>query len=383
MTVVTDQGQPVAGLTVAPSGTSGTFTAFSPNATSTYVVCVAADTDNVGSAATITVSWGSGGSGTWAQAMFYQENGFSPAHAVWWVTCPSSPGSSTITVTSNGHISGFRASVSELTNCAANPVGATATDITATDLAISLTPTTTGSLGFSVFCDRNQVVTVTGNGSTTILNGGANGGGGTFFTSVSSGNLTAGTPVSLGLASGTVTGSSQIAVEFLPSPLVTLTSTVGPAVATLTTHLQNVANANPSLNVGVFVGAVLATESNNNWLTIGDPETGVFLNNYDSQYASLPATAYRKTEDYEIEGTVRTWNGGSDPVTRINEAMTLLNGIRSELATDIGGSGVLTASGSWSLEKVDNTAAGPLGGAGWGCVFRYTVHVINVRIVGQ
>ena len=231
---VVDAGAPTAAIG-ANTGTSGTSAGFSPNAGSTYVVVITADTDNSGTAASFTVSWATGGSGTWAQALFHQANGFTPAKAIWWVTCPTSPGSSTISVASNGHIAGFKAAFRELTGCDAAPIGATVTDTTGTHIAVSLTPTVTGSIAFSAIGDRNESMTVTANGSSTLL-GNLTIGGSTFADYMTNSTLTNGTPVSIGLASGTATASSQIAVEFIPSAGTDATVTLGPSRSDVTIH---------------------------------------------------------------------------------------------------------------------------------------------------
>ena len=233
---ITNVGQPVSALSLS-SGTSGTFSAFSPNAGSTYVVVIAADTDNVGSSGTLTVSWATGGSGTWAQAYSFQSDAFSPVSAVWWVTCSASPGSSTITVTSNSHINGFAASVNELTGVAASPVGAT-TNVRGADLTISLTPTATGGLGFAALGDRSEPLSTTANAASTTLSPNAGSSNGeTLLTMCSSSTLTNGTPVAIGLASGSPTDANWIAVEILAGAGGTdATVVLQPTVANITIH---------------------------------------------------------------------------------------------------------------------------------------------------
>lgn len=157
-------------------------------------------------------------------------------------------------------------------------------------------------------------------------------------------------------------------------------STVPAAITTLQGHLNFVATANPALNVGVYVGPAIG-QVNDNFLAIGDPlSEGAFLTGYQMDFSSLPATALRRSEDYWLECTIRTYAGDSDPISRLNDAFTLFNGVLLRLANDPGGSGQLTPSGAWGMSTLTMGDFGPVGGQGWGCVFKFGVHVINVSI---
>ncbi len=162
----------------------------------------------------------------------------------------------------------------------------------------------------------------------------------------------------------------------------TLVSTVPGAVGALVDHFHNVANRNPSLHLGVYVGPPIGSVANN-ILTVGDPEgNGSLLVNYQQDFVTLPGTVSRRSEEYGLHCFIRCWAGNVDPVARIADAFTIFNGVVEELADDVLGSGALTPSGSWRVSELVNIAAGPLGGEGWGCVFSFVVHVINVRLNG-
>lgn len=159
----------------------------------------------------------------------------------------------------------------------------------------------------------------------------------------------------------------------------TLTSTVPGAVSVLQTHFQNVANANPAMEIGVYLGLPVAAVKNN-YLMIGNYQDGKVLASYRQDWVGMPAATAVKSETYSLNCSLRAWAGSSDPLARQADAYTMIDGVLSELQSDPGGSGELTASGSWQVTEMEEAENGPLGESGWGVVFTFTVEVINVRI---
>jgi hypothetical protein len=115
-------------------------------------------------------------------------------------------------------------------------------------------------------------------------------------------------------------------------------------------------------------------------MMVGNFENGQLIQNYLQTWAGLPAIANRKNEQYEILGTIRTWDGSSSPVNRLTDAFTLLDGVMSQFANDPNGSGAITSSGTWSIGGIELPSSGPFGGKGWGALITFTVSVINVRL---
>ena len=159
-----------------------------------------------------------------------------------------------------------------------------------------------------------------------------------------------------------------------------LTSTVPGAVAALQTHMGNAVAANPSLAAEVHLGFPTA-EVANNYLQIGD-ETGALLVNYRQEFLDFPITAGigHRTEEYGLLCSMRVWRGDTDPLGRLTDAFTLLNAVMAELATDPGGSGALTPSGTWHVGEVTVPWTGLLKNMGWGVELGFTVEIINVRL---
>lgn len=149
-------------------------------------------------------------------------------------------------------------------------------------------------------------------------------------------------------------------------------------------YVQTVVAANtPFAKSGIIEGyfGLPIGHVSNNYLMVGNDETGELFTNYKQDWVGIPVTKQRKGEEYIIVLTVRTWDGNTNGQTdRLNEAWVLANGIIDQVMADPGGSGNLTASGSWQVVSVDNPASGPLGGKGWGTVLTIGVEVRNVRI---
>lgn len=167
---------------------------------------------------------------------------------------------------------------------------------------------------------------------------------------------------------------------------VALVSTVPGAVGVLEGHFNNVAAANPALNVGVFVGPPVGQNVPNNHLAIcGYPvNDGEMVVGWLGKFNAIPGSLYLKGEDYSLACHLQTWSGEVDPISRITEAWTLLSGVMTELtlsAAAIGGSGSLTPSGSWEISNVGNPHSGPFAtGGGWGMVLTFDIHVWLVQM---
>lgn len=162
--------------------------------------------------------------------------------------------------------------------------------------------------------------------------------------------------------------------------MATLTSTVNAAISTLLDHFQTVATQSV-LKVTVYDGIPIEYATDN-VLMVGHYETGQQVT-YDQDWAAFPASVGRKSEQYQIQCSLKVWSGDSSflaPAARRDEAWALLDAVMSELQSDPLGSGVLSPSGSWQVTHVDNPETGPLSGSGWGVIYTFTVDVINVRL---
>jgi hypothetical protein len=170
-----------------------------------------------------------------------------------------------------------------------------------------------------------------------------------------------------------------------------LASTVPGALIQLYNYCQTIASKNTNFESGAvaaYYGIPLDTVENN-YIMVGDDETGSMLVGYKQSWVGFPASFNRKGEDYDIPVSIRTWAGGSgdpDKQARMTEAWILVNALINSVMSDPNGkaNGLpnLTASGSWQVAAVGNPVAGPLAGKGWGVVIAVTVEVRNVRIQG-
>jgi len=162
--------------------------------------------------------------------------------------------------------------------------------------------------------------------------------------------------------------------------MASLTSTVPGAVATLQTHLQNVANANPALKVGVFLGPPAGQNPPNNRFIIGSYGSYELLSSYQGDFAAIPGASYLKSEDYNIPCHLQVWADPPDPLGRVTDAFTLMSAVLSELTGDIGASGTITPSGAWQVTSMTTPFSGPFSVGGWGIVVEFDVHVFNVQL---
>ena len=209
---VTAVGQPVSAIKV--SATSGSFSSFTPVATSGYVITVSAGTDGGGVAATITgIAWATGG--TWTRLAQFQVNAFQPEVSIWYCTA-ANQGTGVITVTGNTHVTTILACIDEITGeKTPTPTGASATSSAAAN-TITVTPQSTGGLIFHAADDPNEGFTPTANGTSTVLDF-HNLSGQVRYQVVGNANTVASSNYTVGVTN-TVTANSQVALEFLPAP---------------------------------------------------------------------------------------------------------------------------------------------------------------------
>lgn len=173
-----------------------------------------------------------------------------------------------------------------------------------------------------------------------------------------------------------------------------ITSTVPAAMQVLAAYMNSVANANPALNPGVYVG--LPVESvRNNYMMVGDTEGKLFTPDSYS-WAAVPGLARLRKETYALLGTVRAYSGGVNISARVGEVLTLINGLQELIVTDMGGNAVglnpaspatdgginLSDSGSWGGFRITDQTSGPINGQGWGVVVTFEIDVINAQITG-
>lgn len=167
-----------------------------------------------------------------------------------------------------------------------------------------------------------------------------------------------------------------------------LTSTVPGALTVLLTHFKTVAAANPTLHVGSYLGEPVGPgEPTNNYLMIGDWQTGELVTGYKQDFRGFPAVSARKNEDYLIPCNLRTWSGEAPPAAptaatqRLTEAFTLFDGVLRQLQTDPQGSTKLTSSGTWQVVSMQIPQSGPWANVGgWGVLMTFDVHIFNVTI---
>lgn len=144
--------------------------------------------------------------------------------------------------------------------------------------------------------------------------------------------------------------------------------------------MNTVAAANPTLNVGVFLGEPIAGRVTDNFLAIGSFQEWIPVGPDTYSWAAVPGNALLRYESYALQGCIRSLSGNTDPVGRVSDAFTLLNGLHEQIIQDIHGSNQLTPSGSWGDFDVTMEAFGPLDGIGYGVVLGFQLHVINAQI---
>ena len=165
--------------------------------------------------------------------------------------------------------------------------------------------------------------------------------------------------------------------------MTTLNTTIPDAINALYSHFQVVQANLTNLHLGVYIGPPIAT-AENNFLTIGEPDTGEMFANYQQAFRGMPAIAGHKEESYTIPCGLRVWDGGTDQVARIQDLVTIFDAVLGELQSDpgaeINGFPALSPSGSWNATAIVNQRSGPIGGKGWGMLSTFTVEIINVII---
>lgn len=148
--------------------------------------------------------------------------------------------------------------------------------------------------------------------------------------------------------------------------------------------MQTVAAANPTLNVGVFVGySTPLSGMPANFMMVGDYEEGLLWTPVEQDWASLPAAAKRRTEPYALQGCIRAYAGGYDWSSRLTEAFTMLNALQELIVSDPQAGGALTPSGGWGRLEYRNVVNGPLiDSGGFGVVIGFELHVITAQLTG-
>lgn len=164
-----------------------------------------------------------------------------------------------------------------------------------------------------------------------------------------------------------------------------IVSTVPGAIATLETYMTAIASANPGLNLGVYGWGLPTAAVTNNFIALGDPETGEATSEVDTEWAALGGAAKLRSEAYSLLGTIRASGGvigQQGAQERMTDAYTIFNALHEQVVSDIGGSGSLSPSGSWGGLTNKVFASGPFGPSGWMVVLRFELHVINAQLIG-
>ena len=166
--------------------------------------------------------------------------------------------------------------------------------------------------------------------------------------------------------------------------MATFTSTIPGAVSTLQGYMNTVAAATTVSDVGVYVGYSVRREGMaHNYLMVGNYDGGIPVLAVESNWNAIPGQSLLRSESYALEGHVRTWAGGQDYQSRLNDAFALLNALQDQIFADLGGSGTLTPPGSWGGFNWRVEEFGPLGDPkGWGVVIGFELHVINAQLSG-
>lgn len=167
-----------------------------------------------------------------------------------------------------------------------------------------------------------------------------------------------------------------------------ITSTVPGAIATLQSYMNTVATNNPSLEIGVFLGQPLAAAVTDNYLIVGSFGEWIPIDMDSYKWAAIPGQAFRRTEEYKLQGCLRALDGGNSILNNLNNAFTMLNGLHEQIVTDlrataVNSQGALTTSGSWGEFSAHIEVFGPLGPANTpGVVMGFELEVLNAEIVG-
>lgn len=165
-----------------------------------------------------------------------------------------------------------------------------------------------------------------------------------------------------------------------------IVSTVPGAIQTFQAYMQTVANNNPSLNIGVYLGEPI-DNVRDNFMAVGSFQewTPIMADSYE--WAAIPGQSLLRSEKYTLQGVIRALAGDVDPMARLSDAFTMLNALHEQIITDIKGisvlgPGTLSGPGSWGGLQVHMEAFGPLEGSGYGVVLGLELDVINVQISG-
>ena len=161
-----------------------------------------------------------------------------------------------------------------------------------------------------------------------------------------------------------------------------LVSTVPGAITTLQGYLTTVAAATTVTDVQVYLGKqATETQLAFNLMMVGDWHEGVPVAPASFDWAAIPGQSKLIKEEYALQACIACWAGGFDPLSRLNDAYSLLNGVHQQIRNDLGGSNNLSPSGSWGALHVTISEFGRIG-TGWGVVLGLELHVINAQISG-
>lgn len=171
-------------------------------------------------------------------------------------------------------------------------------------------------------------------------------------------------------------------------------SVVPAAIQVLAGYMTQVADDNPGLNPGVYVGLPPGSVRNN-FLMVGDPD-GKLFDPESYEWAAVPGQARLRSESFALLGSIRAYSGSADVAGRVADTFTMLNALQELIVADPGGYAAgltvaapasaggsnLSPSGSWGDLKVIDNATGPFGGQGWGVLITFQLDVINAQLSG-
>lgn len=291
--------------TVSRSTTTATVTSATNTATSGSFTPTAGDVllalvtvgDNGGHLPT--VSWNSGGAGTWQRLKSNAPDAFNPTVDAWFCVVGASPGASTVKAV-HGGIAGTMLVLDTITSPDPFMLGSFSAPANGTLNSGTLSaPWATGGLGYFLgSCSNSGTALATPNAATTQLGQFVDPAGMAAFIGVATSNLTANTSVTPGCSTAAQGNTTVMVIEVVPLGAIVTFDTVTPVGGLSTTGTVTIPSYTPTQIAGltVFVGVELRTANNGT-----DPTCTV--SDGTNTYTALPGA----NAPYNVHGTN---NGG-------------------------------------------------------------------------
>lgn len=215
MAIAEDASAPVALTSTTNVATTASFTP--PAGALIVCMCVVGNSTGTATLQTGTVTWGSGGNGTWTLAKRINTSSEVSAE-IWYCQLAGAPGASTITLTGTATTGKGTQLTTKVVTGAASGAAAIGANVSAsaTSFQIAITTTVTGSQVYMCTGQNASSAVLVANGSTTTLLATADATNGERYYSGKATALT-GTPgaITVGSSSTGVATSQTVAVEIL------------------------------------------------------------------------------------------------------------------------------------------------------------------------